>query len=549
MKFGRIPVTEAAGGFLAHTLKLDNLCLKKGHKITKADIATLQEFGCETIVVAQLEVGDIDENAAATCVAAAVCGEHLAAQASFTGRANLYASERGLLVYERTRLDQLNMVDEAVTVAALNPFTVVESRQIIATVKIIPYGVASATVNGAETIAQIPDPLFRIATFKSIDVGLIQTKLEGIRDSVLNKTRLTLETRLERLGCQLTIERRCAHDETAVGGALRELREQGCQLLLVIGASATADRRDVIPAGITGIGGQILHLGMPVEPGNLLLLGQLDEDCPVIGLPGCARSPALNGVDWVIERLLAGVNVSSKEIMRMGAGGFIKGSTKSLSLSSRHKSVGPAGEIEAAATTPKIAAIILAAGMSRRMGKINKLLEPIDGETMVSRVTHQVVASQVEHVLLITGHEAERVEEAVHDERINIVINPEFADGLSTSLHCGLRNLPDDIDAAVICLADMPAVTSSIIDQLIAAFNPEENRLICVPVYQGQRGNPVLLARRFFSELNELSGDKGAREFLQKYVDLVCEVEVDDAGVLHDIDVPEALLDYKAADS
>ena len=89
-------------------------------------------------------------------------------------------------------------------------------------------------------------------------------------------------------------------------------------------------------------------------------------------------------------------------------------------------------------------------------------------------------------------------------------------------------------------------VTSSIINQLIAAFNPEESRLICVPVYQGQRGNPVLLARRFFSELNELSGDKGAREFLQKYVDLVCEVEVDDAGVLHDIDVPESLLKYKA---
>ena len=549
MKFGRIPVSKAGGGFLAHTLKLDNLRLKKGHKITQEDIAALQEHACETIVAAQLEAGDIDENQAAACVAATICGEHLTAQASFTGRSNLYANESGLLVYDRTRLDQLNMVDESITVAALNPFTVVQSRQIIATVKIIPYGVASETVLSAQTIAQTPESLFRIATFKPVNVGLIQTKLPGIRDSVLNKTRLTLETRLERLGCQLTIERRCTHDETAIGGALKELREEGCQLFLIIGASATADRRDVIPAGIESVGGQVLHLGMPVEPGNLLLLGQFDEDCPIIGLPGCARSPALNGVDWVFERLLAGLKVTAKEIMCMGAGGFIKGSTKSLSASKRQTSISAIGEHEEASRTPKIAAIIMAAGMSRRMGTINKLLEPIDDEMMVTRVTRQVLASQVEHVMLVAGHEAEKVRAAVDDARINFVVNPDFADGLSTTLHCGLTHLPDDIDAAVICLADMPAVTTSIIDQLIAAFNPEENRLICVPVYRGQRGNPLVLAKRFFSEMNELSGDKGAREFLRQYVDLVCEVEVDDAGVLHDIDVPESLLKYKAANS
>ncbi|MFT5350741.1 MAG: molybdenum cofactor cytidylyltransferase, partial [Gammaproteobacteria bacterium] len=170
-------------------------------------------------------------------------------------------------------------------------------------------------------------------------------------------------------------------------------------------------------------------------------------------------------------------------------------------------------------------------------------------EMMVVRVTRQVLASQAEQVMLVTGHEAEKVQAAIENDKISFVTNPDFAQGLSTSLHCGLSHLGDDIDAAIICLADMPAVTTAVIDQLIAAFNAEENRLICVPVYQGQRGNPVVLAKRFFSEMSELSGDKGARAFLRQYADLVCEVEVDEAGVLHDIDEPESLLKYNAANS
>ena len=537
MKFGRISVTEAEGAFLAHTLKFDDLRLKKGHKITLEDVATLQSHGCSTIVAAQLEVDDLDENQAARQIAASVCGEHMNAQASFTGRSNLYASESGLLVYDRERLNQLNMVHEAITVAALNPYSVVEARQIIATIKIITYGVAADLVDKSEDIAKSPEALFRIATFNPTDVGLIQTKLPGIRESILNKTRLTLETRISRLGSRLTLERRCEHDETAIAEALKELQEADCKLILIIGASATADRRDVIPTGIENAGGQLAHLGMPVEPGNLLLLGQFNENCPVIGLPGCARSPALNGVDWIMERLLAGLKVSSKEIMSMGAGGFIKGSSKSLKAQA------------SSSRTANFSAIILAAGMSRRMGKTNKLLEVINNETMVGRVSRLVLASQVEQVTLVTGHESEKVSDAVTNENINIVHNPDYADGLSTSLHCGLMQLEEDVDAAIICLADMPAVSTAVINQLIAAFNPQENRLICVPVFDGQKGNPVVLAKRFFSEMSELSGDKGAREFLQKYVDLVCEVEINDAGVLHDIDEPESLRKYQAANA
>lgn len=547
MKFGRVNLGEAEGSYLAHTLKLDTLRMKKGHRLSAEDIAELRCHGCETVVSARLEEGDIDENQAATRVAAAVLGPNLKAQAAFTGRANLYVTEPGLLVYDRERLDQLNMVDEAVTLSALSPFTVVQARQIIATIKIIPYGVAATVVETVETIAQAPHGLFRVAPFRSTAVGLVQTKLPGIRDSVLNKTRLTLETRLARLGAQLVTERRCAHDELAIGEAIAELAAEGCRMILIIGASATADRRDLIPAGIERAGGRILHLGMPVEPGNLLLLAELPDDRPVIGLPGCARSPALNGVDWVFERLFAGLKLSGQDIMRMGAGGFIKGQQKLLARSSLPTAETPGDDSGDLSRMPKIAAIVLAAGMSRRMGSANKLLELIDGEAMVDRVTRRVAASQVDQVIVVTGHDADRVKASVSSDNITFVHNPDYAAGISTSLHCGLARLPADVDAALVCLADMPAVATSIMDQLIAAFNPGENRLICVPYHHGHRGNPVVLARRFFSEMHELTGDKGARDFLQRYTDLVCEVEVEDAAVLQDIDSPESLLNYREA--
>ena len=152
--------------------------------------------------------------------------------------------------------------------------------------------------------------------------GLIQTRLPGLKESILDKTKEVTEGRLSALGCSLIFEARCVHETEALASTIHDAFSLGIEMLLIHGASAILDRRDVIPSAIERAGGRVDHFGMPVDPGNLLLLGHVGERV-VLGLPGCARSPKVNGFDWVLERLVAGLPVGSAEIMRMGAGGLL----------------------------------------------------------------------------------------------------------------------------------------------------------------------------------------------------------------------------------
>ncbi|GAB4374987.1 MAG: molybdopterin-binding/glycosyltransferase family 2 protein [Kiloniellaceae bacterium] len=539
MRFGPTPVDEAAGCILAHSLRGAGFAFKKGRRLSAEDVATLRTAGIAEIVAARLEAGDVHEDAAATELAAALCGGGLTASASFTGRCNLMVAERGVLVADPARIDAFNLVDEAVTLATLAPYDVVEPHQMAATIKIIPFAVSRAALDACLAVARDGPPLLSVAPFAARRAGLVQTRLPGLKESILDKTRDVMDRRLASLGCPAAVERRCAHDTAAVAGELAARADAGCDILLMSGASAIVDRRDVLPAALEAAGGAVEHFGMPVDPGNLMLLGSLGAR-PVIGLPGCARSPKVNGFDWVLQRLVAGLAVAPRDVMRMGAGGLLK-EIASRPLPRAEAVEQPAADATAAPRAPRIAAIVLAAGQSRRMGKVNKLLAAVDGRPMVSHVMDSLKASQAKPVVVVTGHDYAAVEAALPKGGFTLTHNPDYASGLSSSLRRGLAALPEHIDGVLVCLGDMPRVAPAVIDRLIAAFNPTEGRAICVPTWQGKRGNPVLFARRFFAEMQEIAGDTGARALIGEHAEVVCEVPMDDDAVLLDIDTPEAL--------
>jgi molybdenum cofactor cytidylyltransferase len=309
----------------------------------------------------------------------------------------------------------------------------------------------------------------------------------------------------------------------------------GAELVIVFGASAIADRRDVIPAALEAVGGRIEHFGMPVDPGNLMLIGSAQGQ-PVLGAPGCARSPKENGFDWILMRLLAGIRVSRADITGMGVGGLL------MEIVTRPQP----REEPVAAEGRRFAAIVLAAGRSTRMGGPNKLVAEIGGCPLVRIVAEQALRSKARPIVVVTGHEREKVEKALHGLKLTIVHNPSFADGLSTSLRAGLAGLPADVDGAIVLLADMPQVEADLIDRLITGFDPDKGALIVVPVIDGKRGNPVLWSRRFFPDLMALEGDVGARHLIVRYAEAVFEVPVDGTAALVDVDTPDALIAVKA---
>src|SRR6185437_4875740 len=334
----------------------------------------------------------------------------------------------------------------------------------------------------------------------------------------------------EPAGAKIIAERRVPHEESALAAAIRELLGLGAELVIVFGASAIADRRDVIPAGLEQVGGEIEHFGMPVDPGNLLLIGNAGG-IPVMGAPGCARSPVENGFDWVLTRLLAGLKVTRADLTGMGVGGLL------MEIVTRPQPRKPA-ESEG---NRNVAAVILAAGRSTRMGGPNKMLAELGGKPMVRIVTEQVLASKASSVTVVTGHQAAEVEKALAGLKVKFVRNPDFAAGLAGSVRTGIAAVPDNADGAVVCLGDMPLIDAKLIDRLIEALAPDRGHLIAVPVSDNQRGNPVLWSRRFFNELMTLDGDVGARNLIVKHAEAVVEVTVEGHGAFLDIDTPEAL--------
>ncbi|MEZ5669138.1 MAG: molybdopterin-binding/glycosyltransferase family 2 protein [Alphaproteobacteria bacterium] len=548
MRFGPVALDDAGGAYLAHSVRVATAgkprIFKKGRRLGADDIAALRAAGIAQVIAARLDPGDVHEDEAARRLAEACAGEGLAVTAPFTGRCNLVAEGRGLLLLDAARVDRINQLDEAITIATLPAFDAVEPRRMAATVKIIPLAADGAALQRAIAIAGEGGALARLARFVPTRAALIQTRIDGMKESILDNTVAVTRDRLAAADSSLIEpDLRCAHDAAALAAALDQALAAGPDIVLIAGASAIVDRRDTLPAAIEAAGGRIEHFGMPVDPGNLMLVGALtrtDRDVPVLGLPGCARSPKLNGFDWVLQRLIARVPVRRTDIMAMGVGGLLK------EIASRPQPRDKAVEESEAAVVkaphaPRIAAVVLAAGQSRRMGAENKLLAPLDGVAMVRRVAETVCASGVSEVVAVTGHEHAAVADALAGLPVKLVHNPDFAQGLSTSVRTGLGIVSAEADGALVQLGDMPDIRSDTLDRLIAAFNPAEGRAICIPTFNGRRGNPVLWGRRFFDDLAQVRGDSGGRQILADYAELICEVGTDDPGILMDVDTPEAL--------
>ncbi len=297
--------------------------------------------------------------------------------------------------------------------------------------------------------------------------------------------------------------------------------------LLIVGASAISDRRDVIPEAIIAAGGQIDRYGIPVDPGNLLLLGRIAE-VAIIGLPGCARSPKYNGLDMIVDRMACDIPITNNWLSSLSVGGLL------AEIADR-----PAPRVKAK-QQQQVGIIILAAGSSRRAGDTNKLLFELDEHAMVTEVANVACASQADRVIAVTGFDHSLVEQALASTSVECHYNKAHASGMASSVIAGVAQLTD-CDAVMVCLGDMPHVSTAIINQLIDAFKTNPDKSIVLPVFDKRRGNPVLFGKVFFDTLLTLEGDTGAKYLLKQYPDEILEVTVESDSILRDYDTQKEL--------
>lgn len=314
MKFGPVAIGDALGAVLAHSVPLNKGRLRKGHLLTSADLAALRAAGFETITVARYEPGDVPEDDAAARLATALCGTGLRVSKAATGRVNIYATGPGVVAIKSHAIHSFNSVNPMITVATLPPLSRVAENVMVATIKIISYAVPHDDVMRACAVAQealgVVAPVYKTAT-------LIETRIGAGR---AGKGRGALDGRLDRLGMALTPQVVVPHAQAPLVAAIQEAPGD---VIFILTGSATSDVNDLGPAALRAAGGKVTQFGMPVDPGNLLFLGALHHK-PVIGLPGCARSPALNGADWVLERVICGLVLTPGDFAAMGVGGLLK---------------------------------------------------------------------------------------------------------------------------------------------------------------------------------------------------------------------------------
>jgi len=534
MVFDRFDCGVAEGVILAHTVRIPGKTFKKGRVLSRRDLIEMQKNGIDQVSGVRLESGDVDENQAALELARALAGPELLLGKPVAGRCNLYAGSDGLAKIERAVIDRINLCDTGIVIATLSEYAECVQQQAVASIKIIPFAVSREQLDRALVITTQAVPSIDLHPYRPFSAALILTETAGLKESLLDTTSRVTRQRIAKLGGQLVFDTRCSHTPAAVSLAISSAQARHPDMILICGASITVDPADIIPSAIVNCGGVIEHFGMPVEPGNMLLLAHID-DCPVINLPGCSRSPKLNGLDWVLQRIAAGMSPGKKTILSMGVGGLIK------DISHRWRMREQAELIEKFQSPHKVAAIVLAAGYSSRMGDQHKVLAPVGGVAMIRRVVEAGLKSEVFSLTVVTGAGAEAVVSELQDCNVSIVENSDYREGIASSLKRGLSSLPADLDGVMILLADMPFITAAHINELLAEFNPATERDIVAPIRAGRLGNPVIWSARYIEAMKKLTGDRGAKPLLDEFAANVWEVPMGDDAIFMDVDTLEEL--------
>lgn len=536
MKFGEFPVAGAEGLMLAHAVKLPERTLRKGHRVSHEDVEALKQAGIASVTAAQIEDGDLDEDEAARRLAAAIAPDHLRFSEAATGRVNVYAARDGLFIADRHVVDRVNRIDPAITLACLADHVRVRAGDMVATFKIIPLALPGNKVEAACDALRAA-AAFEVKPFNEYAVTLVATELPSLKPAVMEKTTRVLKRRLAVYGNQLAREQRVAHRQDSLAVEIAralEAPDNSPKLVIVFGASAVIDGDDVIPAAIRQAGGEILSVGMPVDPGNLIVLGRIGETY-VVGAPGCARSPKENGFDWVLDRILAGEKPDARDLTSMGVGGLL------MEIESRPR---PRESSEDHRRPATVAVVILAAGQASRMGEggAHKLLAEFDGEPLVRRAAKTALATNAAPVVVVTGHRQSEIVATLSGLDVTAVENPDYASGMASSLVSGFSAAPArSADGVLVMLADMPGVTTGDLNLLIAAFRSASGRAIVRAVSLGKRGNPVILPRLLGDAVMRLEGDVGARHIIETSGLPVIDVDIGEAAHL-DVDTPEAVV-------
>ena len=330
MFFGKVKTELSLNGILSSSIEIyknkNKIKISKGTIIDKNLLDLLLLNNVKHVKCAKLDDDEIDENSSVHEISKKIIASkksNIIIQDPKNGRCNLVSSVDGIFTFQPNQLFSINSVTNDIGIASLKAFSKVKKNQIVASIKAIPFGIKK---NNLQNIINVCQECFKILPFQKKNIHLIQTTNQNTRAKVLEKTLEVTKDRLLSCGNNLIVEKKCSHEIKSICKQLKKSVNEDADIILIFGTSAISDINDIIPQSILEINGTILRLGMPVEPGNLILLAEIKiskKHISIIGMPGCARSKKENGVDWILWRKLCDLKISSDDINHMGDGGLL----------------------------------------------------------------------------------------------------------------------------------------------------------------------------------------------------------------------------------
>ena len=531
MKIEYLDPNKSKGSILAQTYNLSGRTLSKGTHVSEEILELLNRENVKNILCAVPHEGDIHEDSAAEAISKALDENQLYAEEASTGRVNFRTPSLSIVRYNRELIKKINLVDESIAFSIVEHNQLLAKNDLIATLKIIPFFVSKIYVEQVVSLIA-KNEIFKVHRLQEKKVELIQTYYDWQKRSIFKATSNVTSSRLDALGCPLQKETLIPHDHKSLCSEIKSSVDSGAQVLLISGASAITDRSDHIPKAILSVGGEIIQYGLAVDPGNLLLIGKIGNTT-IIGMPGCARSPKLNGFDWVLQLLMANIPINKEELADMGAGGLL------MEIASRP--LPRALAKSAKKREKKIMGIILAAGNSSRMGKDNKLLRNIGGASLVRNTAVEMLKSDLDSCSIVLGYQSDKVAAVIKDLNINLILNPFWEEGQASSLKAALNTLDSSYSDLLVMLGDLPGVKSKHINKIIEEHLLANNRKskITIPSFNGKKGNPVIWGKSFFPDLSNLEGDVGGRTLFDQHPAAINLLVMEDEAVITDTDTPE----------
>ena len=525
MKIFEKNIQEAFGYLLMHSVFLKDGRIRKGKIIDKDDIAMMESSAIAKVHVGELEDDDISENYASGLIAKAIATNQFAISPTLSGKTNITSTADGLIEIDEGNVTKLNNLSPNIAVSTLNNHDVVYRGDHTVSVKIISFAISSYDLNKIINFLK-RNSIVKLKKFKSMRFGVIYTIAKNEKRSLIEKTKKSIMSRISDYNSTIMDERVLPHDYASIKNNVVELLESNINCILLFLSTSITDVNDIVPTVINDLGGEIKSFGMPVDPGNLTLSGKIN-DIDIIVAAGSARSDSLNGFDWHLNCAHANIEVNQKMVNSLGVGGLLK----DIDFAVKRKRVSKTIDTKKS----NIAAVVLCAGESKRMGNKNKLLLEVAGKSLIKNYIDNISKSNVSEIVIVTGHQSIEIEKELDGYEVKFIHNDRYREGMSTSLNTGINSLSKNINAAIICLPDMPMIGIYEINKLIEYYNPKIGNEICIATYNDQRGNPVLWDKKYFKKLMQITGDKGGRYLLPKFLEQSVEVKLGEA-VAFDVD-------------